>query len=59
MELHDKIIRIENAVAGLSEDGVGVAKSPIHYAQFVEKRKPAEGDFMFAKIIIQDISRRQ
>ncbi|MGM2817971.1 putative mucin/carbohydrate-binding domain-containing protein [Bacillus cereus group sp. Bce001] len=49
MELHDKIIRIENAVAGLSEDGVGVAKSPIHYAQFVEKRKPAEGDFMFAK----------
>ncbi|WP_263703698.1 putative mucin/carbohydrate-binding domain-containing protein [Bacillus thuringiensis] len=49
MKLHDKIIRIENAVAGLSEDGVGVAKSPIHYAQFVEKRKPAEGDFMFAK----------
>ncbi|HDX9641512.1 TPA: putative mucin/carbohydrate-binding domain-containing protein [Bacillus mobilis] len=49
MKLHDKIIRIENAVAGLSEDGVGVAKSPIHYAQFIEKRKPAEGDFMFAK----------
>ncbi|PHD62461.1 putative mucin/carbohydrate-binding domain-containing protein [Bacillus wiedmannii] len=49
MKLHDKIIRIENAVAGLSEDGVGVAKSPIHYAQFVEKRKPAEDDFMFAK----------
>ncbi|MGZ7146933.1 putative mucin/carbohydrate-binding domain-containing protein [Bacillus sp. BC08] len=49
MKLHDRIIRIENAVAGLSEDGVGVAKSPIHYAQFVEKRKPAEDDFMFAK----------
>ncbi|TCJ81564.1 UNVERIFIED_ORG: carbohydrate-binding protein (putative mucin) [Bacillus cereus] len=49
MKLHDKIIRIENAVAGLSEDGVGVAKSPIHYAQFIEKRKPAEDDFMFAK----------
>ncbi|MGH0423333.1 putative mucin/carbohydrate-binding domain-containing protein [Bacillus pretiosus] len=49
MKLHDKIIRIENAVAGLSEDGVGVAKSPIHYAQFVEKRKPDEDDFMFAK----------
>ncbi|EEK70811.1 hypothetical protein bcere0007_47240 [Bacillus mycoides] len=48
MKLHDKIIRLENAVAGLSEDGVGVAKSPTHYVQFVEKRKPAEGDFMFA-----------
>ncbi|PGB51312.1 putative mucin/carbohydrate-binding domain-containing protein [Bacillus anthracis] len=48
MQLHDKIIRLENAVAGLSEDGVGVAKSPIHYVQFVEKRKPSEGDFMFA-----------
>ncbi|HDR8173123.1 TPA: wall-associated protein [Bacillus thuringiensis] len=49
MKLHDKIIRLENAVAGLSEDGVGIAKSPIHYVQFIEKRKPAEGDFMFAK----------
>ncbi|QWG61144.1 putative mucin/carbohydrate-binding domain-containing protein [Bacillus mycoides] len=48
MKLHDKIIRLENAVAGLSEDGVGVAKSPTHYVQFVEKRKPAKGDFMFA-----------
>ncbi|QEL87603.1 putative mucin/carbohydrate-binding domain-containing protein [Bacillus mycoides] len=48
MKLHDKIIRLENAVAGLSEDGVGVAKSPTHYVQFVEKRKPAEGNFMFA-----------
>ncbi|PEP22922.1 putative mucin/carbohydrate-binding domain-containing protein [Bacillus wiedmannii] len=48
MKLHDKIIRIENAVAGLSEDGIGLAKSPIHYVQFVEKRKPAEDDFMFA-----------
>ncbi|PEW80555.1 wall-associated protein [Bacillus cereus] len=49
MQLHDKIIRLENAVAGLSENSMGVAKSPIHYAQFIEKRKPAEGDFMFAK----------
>ncbi|PFD52272.1 peptidase M60 [Bacillus cereus] len=49
MKLHDKIIRLENAVAGLSEDSVGVAKSPTHYVQFVEKRKPAKGDFMFAK----------
>ncbi|KAB2451136.1 peptidase M60 [Bacillus sp. CH126_4D] len=49
MKLHDKIIRLENAVAGLSENSVGVAKSPIHYVQFIEKRKPAEGDFMFAK----------
>ncbi len=47
MKLHDKIIRLENAVAGLSEDGVGVAKSPTHYVQFVEKRNP-EDDFMFA-----------
>ncbi|MEF8695137.1 UNVERIFIED_CONTAM: M60 family metallopeptidase [Bacillus cereus] len=49
MKLHDKIIRLENAVAGLSEDSVGVAKSSTHYVQFVEKRKPAKGDFMFAK----------
>ncbi|MCU4995968.1 putative mucin/carbohydrate-binding domain-containing protein [Bacillus bombysepticus] len=49
MKLHDKIIRLEKAVAGLSEDSVGVAKSPTHYVQFVEKRKPAKGDFMFAK----------
>ncbi|WP_142329661.1 putative mucin/carbohydrate-binding domain-containing protein [Bacillus cereus] len=49
MKLHDKIIRLENAVAGLSEDSVGFAKSPTHYVQFVEKRKPAKGDFMFAK----------
>ncbi|MHA2895591.1 putative mucin/carbohydrate-binding domain-containing protein [Bacillus cereus] len=49
MKLHDKIIRLENAVAGLSDDSVGVAKSPTHYVQFVEKRKPAKGDFMFAK----------
>ncbi|MEC1966892.1 putative mucin/carbohydrate-binding domain-containing protein [Bacillus cereus] len=49
MKLHDKIIRLENAAAGLYEDGAGVAKSPTHYVQFVEKRKPAKGDFMFAK----------
>ncbi|SCC66394.1 putative mucin/carbohydrate-binding domain-containing protein [Bacillus wiedmannii] len=48
MKLHDKIIRLENAVAGLSEDGIGVAKSPNHYVQFVEKRNPDEDDFMFA-----------
>ncbi|MBE7096893.1 putative mucin/carbohydrate-binding domain-containing protein [Bacillus cereus] len=48
MKLHDKIIRLENAVAGLSENGVGVAKSPNHYVQFVEKRNPDEDDFMFA-----------
>ena len=39
MKLHDKIIRFENSVAGLFEDGVGVAKAPNHYIQFVEKRK--------------------
>ncbi|MEH7891241.1 M60 family metallopeptidase [Bacillus thuringiensis] len=49
MKLHDKIIRMENSVAGLSEDGMGVAKSPSHYVQFVEKRVPAKGDHMFAK----------
>ncbi|MGG0299303.1 putative mucin/carbohydrate-binding domain-containing protein [Bacillus albus] len=48
MKLHDKIIRLENAVAGLSEDGIGVAKSPNHYVQFIEKRNPDEDDFMFA-----------
>lgn len=48
MKLHDKIIRFENSVAGLSEDGVGVLKSPNHYVQFVEKRKPDEDDWMFA-----------
>ena len=48
MKLHDKIIRLENAVAGLSEDGIGVAKSPNHYVQFVEERKPDEDDYMFA-----------
>ncbi|MDA2313532.1 M60 family metallopeptidase [Bacillus cereus group sp. MYBK35-2] len=48
MKLHDKIIRMENSVAGLSEDGIGVAKSPSHYVQFVEKRIPAKGDRMFA-----------
>ncbi|HDR4483811.1 TPA: wall-associated protein [Bacillus cereus] len=49
MKLHDKIIRMENAVAGLSEDGIGVAKSPSHYVQFVEKRIREKGDYMFAK----------
>ncbi|HDR4866096.1 TPA: wall-associated protein [Bacillus cereus] len=49
MKLHDKIIRMENSVAGLSEDGNGVAKSPSHYVQFVEKRIPEEKDHMFAK----------
>lgn len=49
MKLHDKIIRIENAVAGLYEDGAGVTKSPTHYVQFVEKRNYTEDDFMFAK----------
>ncbi|MFT0603305.1 wall-associated protein [Bacillus cereus] len=48
MKLHDKIIRFENSVAGLFEDGVGVAKAPNHYIQFVEKRKPDKGDWMFA-----------
>ncbi|MDA2340469.1 M60 family metallopeptidase [Bacillus cereus] len=49
MKLHDKIIRMENAVAGLSEDGIGVAKSPSHYVQFVEKRIPKGNDHMFAE----------
>ncbi|MGN4253786.1 putative mucin/carbohydrate-binding domain-containing protein [Bacillus cereus group sp. MYBKT14-1] len=48
MRLHDKIIRFENSVAGLYEDGVGVSKAPNHYIQFVEKRKPGKGDWMFA-----------
>ncbi|MCU4840482.1 putative mucin/carbohydrate-binding domain-containing protein [Bacillus thuringiensis] len=48
MRLHDKIIRFENSVAGLSEDGIGVSKAPNHYIQFVEKRKPDKDDWMFA-----------
>ncbi|PFQ50853.1 peptidase M60 [Bacillus cereus] len=48
MRLHDKIIRFENSVAGLSEDGVGLSKAPNHYIQFVEKRKPDKDDWMFA-----------
>ncbi|MDF9615669.1 putative mucin/carbohydrate-binding domain-containing protein [Bacillus cereus] len=48
MKLHDKVIRMENSVAGLSEDGIGVSKSPSHYVQFVEKRIPAKGENMFA-----------
>ena len=43
MKLHDKIIRLENAVAGLSEDSVGVAKSPTHYVQFVENGSLLKG----------------
>lgn len=48
MKLHDKIIRFENSVSGLSEDGIGLVKSPNHYVQFVEKRKPKDDDWMFA-----------
>ena len=59
MKLHDKIIRLENTVAGLSEDSVGFAKSPTHYVQFVEKRKPAKGTLCLQNIIIQDIFQLQ
>ncbi|PKJ53559.1 M60 family metallopeptidase [Bacillus sp. SN10] len=49
MKLHDKIIRMENSVAGLSEDGSGVSKAPSHYVQFVERRTPvADGAELFA-----------
>ncbi|MGG0214920.1 putative mucin/carbohydrate-binding domain-containing protein [Bacillus mycoides] len=48
LKLHDKIIRIENEVSGLSEESVGVAKAPKHYVQFVENRYPDEGDWMNA-----------
>ncbi|MGW8751788.1 putative mucin/carbohydrate-binding domain-containing protein [Bacillus wiedmannii] len=48
LKLHDQIIRIENEMSGLSEEGVGVAKAPKHYVQFVENRYPDEGDWMDA-----------
>ncbi|PFJ08753.1 M60 family metallopeptidase [Bacillus thuringiensis] len=38
MKAHDKAIRIENALSGLSEDGVGVAKAGEHYVQFIEAK---------------------
>ncbi|MBK5348589.1 peptidase M60 [Bacillus sp. TH44] len=40
MKAHDKAIRIENALSGLSEDGVGVAKAGKHYVQFIEAKNP-------------------
>ncbi|MBK5494522.1 M60 family metallopeptidase [Bacillus sp. TH13] len=40
MKAHDKAIRIENALSGLSEDGVGVAKAGEHYVQFIEAKYP-------------------
>ena len=52
MKLHDKIIRMENSVAGLSEDGMGVAKSPSHYVQFVEKESRKKGITCLLQIII-------
>ncbi|MGE6591822.1 M60 family metallopeptidase [Bacillus mycoides] len=38
MKAHDEAIRIENALSGLSEDGVGMAKSGKHYVQFIEAK---------------------
>ena len=59
MKLHDKIIRLENTVAGLSEDSVGFAKSPTHYVQFVENGSLLKGTLCLQNIIIQDIFQLQ
>ncbi|TCW59214.1 carbohydrate-binding protein (putative mucin) [Bacillus thuringiensis] len=40
MKKHDEAIRIENALSGLSEDGIGVANSGKHYVQFIEATYP-------------------
>ena len=59
MKLHDKIIRFENSVAGLFEDGVGVAKAPNHYIQFVEKENRIKVIGCLLLIIILVIFQRQ
>ena len=59
MKLHDKIIRIENAVAGLYEDGAGVTKSPTHYVQFVENGIILKTTLCLRKITIQHIFQAQ
>ncbi|MDA2630675.1 M60 family metallopeptidase [Bacillus cereus] len=47
MKKHDEAIRIENALSGLSEDGIGVANPGKHYIQFIEARYPTS-PFMYA-----------
>ncbi|HHZ5405697.1 TPA: M60 family metallopeptidase [Bacillus cereus] len=47
MKKHDEAIRIENALSGLSEDGIGVANSGKHYIQFIEAKYPTS-PFMYA-----------
>ncbi|AJG75339.1 peptidase M60-like family protein [Bacillus thuringiensis] len=47
MKKHDEAIRIENALSGLSEDGIGVANSGKHYIQFIEAKHPTS-PFMYA-----------
>ncbi len=47
MKKHDEAIRIENALSGLSEDGIGVANPGKHYIQFIEARYPTS-PYMYA-----------
>ena len=47
MKKHDEAIRIENALSGLSEDGIGVANPGKHYIQFIEAKYPTS-PFMYA-----------
>lgn len=47
MKKHDEAIRIENALSGLSEDGIGVANPGKHYIQFIEARYPTN-PYMYA-----------
>ncbi len=58
MRLHDKIIRFENSVAGLYEDGVGVSKAPNHYIQFVERENQVKVIGCLLLIIIQGMFQR-
>ncbi|PFT66185.1 peptidase M60 [Bacillus cereus] len=47
MKAHDKAIRIENNLSGLSEDRPGMAKASEHYVQFIEAKYPTK-PFMYA-----------
>ncbi len=40
MKAHDKAIRIEGELSGLSENGTGMAKSAEHYTHFIEAKYP-------------------
>lgn len=59
MKLHDKIIRIENAVAGLSEGGIGLAKSQFIMFSLLKNGSLLKMILCLQQIIIQDIFQAQ